>query len=137
MKRIFPFFIVSLIVTFRSAASDYDNDLTHSNHARYLCGRNLNAISAAAMLYATNHSGHLPSRLIDMKTELGNPNYLVCPESDIHFKDDWSDFDESKAAYRVYNPNVVKGISERYIYCRIHKNQEILADGQVMARAVP
>lgn len=112
-------------------------NLENSNKIRFQCGENLRALAAASLHYATNHNGHLPSRLIDLKEELRDPNLLICPESTNHFKSDWSDFDEQKSSYRIYKPVPRLGISARYISCNIHKAQYMLGDGRVMARAEP
>lgn len=115
-----------------------DDELTRSNHIRFLCGENLRKIGPAAMRYATNHHGRLPASFIEFRSEGVSPNVFVCPEFDFRFKEDWSDFDESKASYRIYNPKAKLGISQRYIICRFHGGgNEILADGKVVARAIP
>jgi hypothetical protein len=113
------------------------SSLENSNKICFQCGENLRALASASLRYATNHNSHLPTHLIDMKEELRDPNFLICPESTNRFKSDWSDFDEQKASYRIYKPVPPLGISARYIYCNIHKEQQMLGDGRVMARTAP
>jgi hypothetical protein len=112
-------------------------NLENSNKILFRCGENLRAIGSASLRYATNHNGHLPTHLIDLKEELGDPNLLICADSTNHFQGDWSDFDEQKSSYRIYKPVPALGISARYIYCNIHRKQEMIGDGRVMARAAP
>jgi hypothetical protein len=113
-------------------------EVARSNHVCFLCGENLRQIGPAAMRYATNHNGRLPASLLDFKAEIKNPNIFVCPESNFRFSEDWSDFDESKASYRIYNSKAKLGISQRYVICKFHGGgNEILADGKVVARILP
>jgi len=122
----------------RATFADPNTTQQNENRDRYLCGENLRRISRAALNWATNHGDYLPSQLISMKDELETPLNLICPSSPKITSEDWSEFDESKASYRIYSPGAkARGVTKKYVYCKVHSTQVILTSGYVTARIKP
>ena len=96
------------------------------------CRNTLRSLGYAGWMYADENGRMFPSRLVELKTIVGDPRLLVCP-SDPSRRPAvaWSEIEPANVTYEVVTPGLaVTNSSAPFLRCPIH-NLVVFADGHV------
>jgi hypothetical protein len=86
------------------------------------CGNQMASIGSAALLWAEEHNGSLPSELLGMSNYLGTTRILFCPGDHSHkLAESWASFTPSQSSYEIVSSGLRAGDTNAvFLRCKVH-----------------